>query len=85
LAGKWQSFNLEKPPEAAGIIDCVKPIRTDFKGYEGKYVATDTRTGKVVIADEDLKVVLEKARQQEHVVVGGRVPHADEPIYVGLG
>jgi hypothetical protein len=31
----------------------VKPIRTDFTGYEGKYVATDTRTGRVVIADED--------------------------------
>jgi hypothetical protein len=63
----------------------VKPIRTDFKGYEGKYVATDTRTGQVVIADEDLKIVLEKARKLDHVVVGGRVPHADEPIYVGLG
>ena len=73
------------PVEAAGIIDCVKPTRTDFKGYEGKYVATDTRTGQVVIADEDLKVVLEKARKLDHVVVGGRVPHADEPIYVGLG
>jgi hypothetical protein len=83
--GKWQGSNPEKPVEVAGIIDCVKPIRTDFKGYEGKYVATDTRTGQVVIADEDLKVVLEKARKLDHVVVGGRVPHADEPIYVGLG
>ena len=70
---------------AAGIIDCVKPTRTDFKGYEGKFVATDTRTGQVVIADEDLKIVLEKARQLDHVIVGGRVPHADEPTYVGLG
>jgi hypothetical protein len=83
--GKWQGSSPEKPVEAAGIIDCVKPTRTDFKGYEGKYVATDTRTGQVVIADEDLKVVLEKARKLDHVVVGGRVPHADEPIYVGLG
>jgi hypothetical protein len=83
--GKWQGSNSEKPVEAAGIIGRVKPIRTDFKGYEGKYVATDTRTGQVVIADEDLKVVLEKARKLDHVVVGGRVPHADEPIYVGLG
>jgi hypothetical protein len=73
------------PVEAMGIIDCVKPIRTDFKGYEGKYVATDTRTGQVVIADGNLKVVLEKARKLDHVVVGGRVPYADEPIYVGLG
>lgn len=26
-----------------------------LQGYEGKYVATDTRTGQVVIADENLK------------------------------
>ena len=70
---------------AVSIIGCVKPIRTDFKSYEGKYVATDTRTGQVVIADEDLKAVLEEARNLDHVVVGGRVPHADEPICVGLG
>ena len=63
----------------------MKPIRTDFRGYEGKFVATDTRTGEVVIADEDPKVVLEKARKLKHVVVGGRVPQADEPLYVGLG
>ncbi len=63
----------------------MKPIRTDFRGYEGKFVATDTRTGEVVIADEDPKVVLEKARELKHVVVGGRVPQADEPLYVGLG
>jgi hypothetical protein len=73
------------PAGATAIIGCVKPTRTDFKGYEGKYVATDTRTGQVVIADENLRVVLEKARKLDHVVVGGRVPHADEPIYVGLG
>jgi hypothetical protein len=29
----------------------MKPIRTDFRGYEGKFVATDTRSGEVVIAD----------------------------------
>lgn len=85
MTGGWQGSNSEKPADAAGIIGCVKPIRTDFKGYEGKYVATDTRTGQVVIADEDLKVVLNKARKLDHVVVGGRVPYADEPIYVGLG
>lgn len=83
--GKWQGCGPEKPVGAASIIRGVKPTRTDFKGYEGKYVATDTRTGQVVIADEDLKVVLEKARKLDHVVVGGRVPFADEPIYVGLG
>lgn len=82
---KWQGTGPEESAGAAGIIELVKPIRTDFSGYEGKYVATDTRTGKVVIADEDLKVVLDKARKLEHVVVGGRVPHADEPTYVGLG
>ena len=71
--------------DAPGIVLGAKPTRTDFKGYEGKYVATDTRTGQVVIADEDLKVVLEKARKLDHVVVGGRVPYTDEPIYVGLG
>jgi hypothetical protein len=37
----------------------VKPIRTDFKGYEGKYVATDPRTGQVVIADEPIYVGLD--------------------------
>jgi hypothetical protein len=83
--GKWQGSGHERAAGAAGIIGCVKPIRTDFKGYEGKYVATDTRTGQIVIADENLKVVLDKARKLDHVVVGGRVPYADEPIYVGLG
>ena len=76
---------LKCPWRRVGITGCVKPIRTDFKGYEGKYVATDTRTGQVVIAEEDLKVVLEKARKLDHVVGGGRVLHADEPIYIGLG
>ena len=60
----------------------MKPIRTDFKGYEGKYVAMDARTGKIVIADEDPKVVLRKAKGRNHVVVRGRVPFADEPLYV---
>lgn len=63
----------------------MKPIRTDFAGYEGKYVAIDARTGKIVIADSDPRVVLEKAKGRNHVVVRGRVPFADEPLYVGLG
>jgi hypothetical protein len=63
----------------------MKPIRTDFRGYEGQYVATDARTGKIVIADKDPRIVLERAKGRNHVVVRGRVPHADEPIYVGLG
>jgi hypothetical protein len=40
----------------------IEPIRTDFKGYEGKFVALDARTGKIVLADEDPRVVLEKAK-----------------------
>jgi hypothetical protein len=63
----------------------MKPIRTDFKGYEGQYVAMDARTGKIVIADKDPKVVLREAKGRNHVVVRGRVPYPDEPIPVGLG
>ena len=63
----------------------MEPIRTDFKGYEGQYVALDSRTGEIVIADEDLKVVFEKAKNRKHTIVGGRVPYVDEPLYVGLG
>lgn len=63
----------------------MEPIRTDFRGYEGQYVAIDARTGKIVIADKDPRVVLEKAKGRNHVVVHGRVPLADEPVYVGLG
>ena len=61
----------------------MEPIRTDFSGYEGKYVAMDARTGKIVIADKDPKVSSEKAKGRNHVVVGGRVPYADEPLYMG--
>lgn len=63
----------------------MKPVRTDFRGYEGQYVAIDARSGEVVIADKDPRVVFEKAKGRNHVVVHGRVPTADEPIYVGLG
>lgn len=63
----------------------MKPLRTDFRGYECQYVAIDLRTGKIVIADEDPHVVLRKAKGRDHVVVHGRVPHADEPQYVGMG
>ena len=67
------------------MIVSMQPIRTDFKGYEGKYVATDARTGKVVIADKDPRVVLRRAKGRDHVVVRGRVPYPDEPVHVGLG
>lgn len=87
LGTKFQSRTLCPHGSAGlrGIIVYVKPIRTDFRGYEGKFVAIDARTGEVVIADDDPRVVLEKAKGRNHVVVRGRVPHADEPIYVGLG
>jgi hypothetical protein len=63
----------------------MEPIRTDFKGYEGQFVAIDARTGVIVLADGDPQVVLEQAKGRNHVVVHGRVPYADEPLYVGLG
>ena len=63
----------------------MEPIRTDFKGHEGQFVAIDARTGVIVLADEDPQVVLEQAKGRNHVVVHGRVPYADEPLYVGLG
>jgi hypothetical protein len=57
-------------------------IRTDFTGYEGKYVALDWRTGEVVLADADLQVVLEEAKGRDHAVVQGRVPYPDEPTRI---
>jgi hypothetical protein len=63
----------------------MQPIRTDFKGFEGKYVATDARTGKVVIADRDPSVVLRRAKGRDHIVVRGLVPFTNEPVHVGLG
>jgi len=63
----------------------MEPIRTDFKGYEGQYVAIDARTGDVVLADKDLLSLFAKAKGRKHVIVHGRVPYADEPIYVGMG
>jgi len=63
----------------------MEPIHTDFTGYEGKFVAIDWDTGEIVIADDDPQVVLKQAKGRDNVVVGGRVPFADEPIPVGLG
>jgi hypothetical protein len=63
----------------------MEPIRTDFKGYEGKYVALDWDTGEIVIAAEDLEGLFEQAKGHDHIVLGGRVPFADEPMTVGLG
>lgn len=60
-------------------------VHTDFTGYEGKYVAIDERTGEIVIADEDPKVVLTAAKGRDHVAVAGRVARTDEPQYIGFG
>ena len=62
----------------------MKPIRTDFTGYEGKYVAIDARTGEVVIAAEDLCVVFGKPRA---VITRDRRPRSirGRADHVGLG
>jgi len=57
----------------------MEPIRTDFSGYEGQYVATDARTGEIVLAEDDPRVLLAKAKGRNHVVARGRVPYPDEP------
>ena len=69
----------------AAYTERMEPIRTDFKDYEGKFVAVDSRTGKIVLATEDLDSLFEQAKGRDHVVIGGRVPFKDEPIPVGLG
>lgn len=61
----------------------MEPIRTDFRGYEGQYVATDARTGEIVLADKDPHALFAKAKGRNHVVVRGRVPFPDEPLYMG--
>lgn len=63
----------------------MEPLRADFTGYEGKYVAIDAHTDEVVLADEDPQVVLAEAKGLEHVSVRGRVPYPTEPQYAGLG
>lgn len=63
----------------------MEALRTDFTGYEGKYVAINARTGEIVLADDDPQVVLEAAKPLDHVSVRGRVPYPSEPQYVGLG
>lgn len=64
----------------------MEPIRTDFAGYEGMYVAIDHRTGKIVIADVDHHRLADrmKADRITHAAIR-RVPRAEEPQYVGLG
>jgi hypothetical protein len=63
----------------------MQPIRTDFTGYEGKYVASTRVWARSCLPTRIPRVVLEQAKGRNHIVVHGRVPYADEPIYVGLG
>ncbi|MEO7836608.1 MAG: hypothetical protein ABIS21_03070 [Acidimicrobiales bacterium] len=64
----------------------MEPIRTDFAGYEGMYVAIDHRTGKIVMADENHHRLADrmKAEKVTHAAIR-RVPRVGEPQYVGLG
>ncbi len=64
----------------------MEPIRTDFAGYEGLYVAIDHRTGTIVMADEDHHRLADrmKSEQVTHAAIR-RVPRVGEPQYVGLG
>jgi hypothetical protein len=71
--------------DGARYDQSMQALRTDFTGYEGMYVAIDARTGEIVIADTDPRVVLEAAKGRDHVSVRGRVPLPDEPDYIGFG
>lgn len=64
----------------------MRSIKTDFTGYEGKYVAVDLRTGEIVLADEDHHRLADrmKGKAVTHAAIR-RVPRKDEPQYVGLG
>lgn len=64
----------------------MEPIKTDFTGYEGMYVAVDLRTGRVVMADEGHHRLADrmKAERVSHAAIR-RVPRVEEPQYVGLG
>lgn len=54
----------------------IDQVRTDFTGYEGRYVALDWRTGEIVLADQDPQVVLREAR--DGLVVLGSVGFFDQ-------
>lgn len=64
----------------------MEPIKTDFAGYEGMYVAVDLRTGRIVMADENHHRLADrmKAERVTHAAIR-RVPRVEEPQYVGLG
>lgn len=64
----------------------MEPIRTDFTGYEGMYVAIDHRTGKIVMADDDHHRLADRVKAEQVTHAGiRRVPRVGEPQYVGLG
>jgi hypothetical protein len=70
-----------KSPEGGGKT--VEPIRTDFRGYEGKFVAVDARTGAIVMADDDYHSLcdrMDEAKLGPSAAIT-RVPLPDEPRY----
>jgi len=65
----------------------MEPIRTDFTGYEGKYVAIDLATDEILMADNDYdrlvdRMITENLNTRAEIY---RVRTADKPQYVGLG
>lgn len=61
----------------------MEPIRTDFRGYEGKFVATHLRSGDIVMADEDYHALCDRliATGLNLQAEVSYVPMADEPRY----
>jgi len=43
-------------------------IRTDFKGYEGKFVAVNRDSGEIVMADDDGEFVAKQVRSSENLL-----------------
>lgn len=64
----------------------MEPIKTDFAGYEGMYVAVDLRTGRIVMSDADHHALADRMKDERitHAAIR-RVPRVEEPQYVGLG
>jgi hypothetical protein len=84
-----ESVGCDLPPRRIGDRGTpTEPIRTDFSGYEGKYVAADLRARQVVMADDDYNQLADRTIAEgvnhRHASIR-RVPAPDEPQYVGLG
>jgi hypothetical protein len=61
----------------------VEPLRPNYAGHEGKFVAIDIRSGEIVIADEDFhrlcdRMIAEGVNKTAAIM---RVPAKDEPYY----